>query len=95
MSRSVWKGIFIARELYTNYYLNKEISYSFHKGNTVFIKNFLTFVFYVYTGKVFIELIGDINLSGFRLGQFVFTRKMGFVHKESKDKKKNKKIKRK
>jgi ribosomal protein S19 len=93
MSRSLWKGVFISRVFYTNYYLNKEISYNLSKGNTVFIKNFLTFIFYVYTGKVFIEFVADLNLLGFRLGQFIFTRKMGFVHKDSKNKKKLKRKK--
>lgn len=69
------------------------MSYNLRKGNTVFIKNFLTFVFYIYTGKSFIEFVGDTMLVGFRLGQFIFTRKMGFVHKDSKNKKKLKKKK--
>jgi ribosomal protein S19 len=47
----------------------------------------------VYTGKVFIEFVADLNLLGFRLGQFIFTRKMGFVHKDSKNKKKLKRKK--
>jgi ribosomal protein S19 len=60
------------------------------KGNIILISNFITFTFFMYTGKKFIEFLVDINHVGFRLGHFIFTRKMGFIHKTAKKKKKNK-----
>jgi ribosomal protein S19 len=83
--RALWKGSFIPSYIYKDYYLNKEIDFYITKANSVIIDKFVGFTFFIYNGKKFIELLIDIHHVGFLLGQFIFNRRVGFIHKDNKN----------
>lgn len=77
--RSIWKGNFL------NSSLNK-ISKS-----SVILRTFLQKKFVVNNGKLDCDFFVKREMVGFKVGEFVFTRKVNVVHKKKKDKDKKKK----
>lgn len=78
--RSIWKGNFVNIK-------GKNIS-----NNSLILNNFLRKSFITYNGKSFNELIIKREMVGLKLGEFIFTRKIGVLHKK---KIKNKTLKKK
>jgi ribosomal protein S19 len=76
--RSVWKGVFLKN----NSHLHKSSTLL----NTMLKKKFL-----VHDGKVSKAITVERSMVGLKIGEFVFTRKMGVLHKKKVLKKKGKK----
>ena len=76
--RSVWKGFFFKNSTILNN--------SSTLPNTVLKKKF-----FIYDGKSTRLVSIDRNMIGFKIGEFVFTRKMGVSHKKKVLNKKGKK----
>ncbi len=76
--RSVWKGCF-----YKN---NSSLGKSSTVLNTMLKKRFT-----LHDGKSFKSILFDCSMVGLKIGEFVFTRKMGVLHKKKVLKKKGKK----
>ncbi len=76
--RSIWKG---------HFYKNKKF---LHKSSTLF-NTMLKKKFYIYTGKEQKLFTVDRQSIGLKVGEFVFTRKMGIIHKKKDKNKKGKK----
>mgnify|MGYP006195828617 FL=1 len=76
--RSVWKGCF-----YKN---NNNLNKSSTVINTILKKKFT-----VHDGKSYKSVLIDQSMVGLKIGEFVFTRKMGVSHKKKVLKKKGKK----
>lgn len=77
--RSVWKGCFY-----------KNNNNNLDKSSTVFntmLKKKVT----VHDGKSYKSVLVDRTMIGLKIGEFVFTRKMGVLHKKKVLKKKGKK----
>lgn len=68
--RSMWKGNFV-------FFKKKYIG-----NNTIILNEFLRKVFTIYNGKAFTEFIVKRENIGFKLGEFIFTRKVGVQHKK-------------
>jgi ribosomal protein S19 len=76
--RSVWKGCF-----YKN---NSSLGKSSTVLNTMLKKRFT-----LHDGKSCKSILVDRSMVGLKIGEFVFTRKMGVLHKKKVLKKKGKK----
>jgi ribosomal protein S19 len=66
---------------------NKNIS-----NNSLILNNFLRKSFLIYNGKSFNTLLVKREMVGLKIGEFLFTRKIGVLHKK---KNKNKIVKKK
>lgn len=73
--RAAWKGVFFKNSLYL------------HKSSTL-LNTMLKKKFSIYDGKSVKNLVIDRNMIGLKVGEFVFTRKMGVLHKKKSFKKK-------
>lgn len=76
--RSVWKGCF-----YKN---NNNLNKSSTVINTILKKNFI-----LHDGKSYKSVFIDQSMVGLKIGEFIFTRKMGVLHKKKVLKRKAKK----
>jgi ribosomal protein S19 len=76
--RAVWKGVFLQNNLYLN------------KSSTL-LNTMLKKKFNIYDGKSTKSVMVDRAMVGLKIGEFVFTRKMGVLHKKKVLKKKGKK----
>lgn len=76
--RAVWKGVFFKNNLHL------------HKSATL-LNTMLKKKFNVYDGKSIKSVLIDRTMIGLKIGEFVFTRKMGVLHKKKVLKKKGKK----
>jgi ribosomal protein S19 len=76
--RSVWKGCF-----YKN---NNTLNKSSVVVNTILKKKFI-----LHDGKSYKTVLIDRSMVGLKIGEFIFTRKMGVLHKKKVLKKKGKK----
>lgn len=76
--RAVWKGVFFKNNLYLN------------KSSTL-LNTMLKKKFNIYDGKSTKSMVVDRVMVGLKIGEFVFTRKMGVLHKKKVLKKKGKK----
>lgn len=77
--RSVWKGCFYKNN-------NNGLSKSSSVVNTMLKKKFI-----LHDGKSYKPVLIDRSMVGLKVGEFVFTRKMGVLHKKKSIKKKGKK----
>lgn len=89
MARSKWKGPYIEKNLFTTLNfkstnLNNEII-TFSRKSFITPK-FIGLSFKIYNGKTFIKLIITEDMVGYKLGEFVPTRKK-FTFKNKKKKK--------
>jgi len=77
--RSAWKGLFLRNNS------------NLHKSSTL-LNTMLKKAFMVHDGKSSKKVIVDRFMVGLKVGEFIFTRKMGALHKKKvlKNKKKNK-----
>jgi ribosomal protein S19 len=72
--RSAWKGFFFKNQLVL------------HKSSTL-LNTMLKQKFLVHDGRSSKALLVNQHMVGFKVGEFVFTRKMGVLHKKKKIKK--------
>ncbi len=77
--RSIWKGCFYKNN-------NNGLSKSSTVVNTMLKKKFT-----LHDGKSYKSILIDRSMVGLKIGEFVFTRKMGVLHKKKVLKKKGKK----
>jgi len=77
--RSVWKGCFYKSN-------NNNLDKSSVVIHTILKKNFI-----LHDGKSYKSVFIDRNMVGLKIGEFIFTRKMGVLHKKKVLKKKGKK----
>lgn len=76
--RSIWKGFYLKNNA------------SLHKSSTV-LNTMLKKKFSVHDGKSVKHITVERSMVGLKIGEFVFTRKMGVLHKKKVLKKKGKK----
>ncbi len=76
--RSAWKGCFFKN--------NNSLGKSSTVINTILKKKFT-----VHDGKSYKSILIDQSMVGLKMGEFIFTRKMGVLHKKKVLKKKGKK----
>lgn len=76
--RSIWKGFYLKNNA------------NLHKSSTV-LNTMLKKKFSVHDGKSIKHIIVERSMVGLKIGEFVFTRKMGVLHKKKVLKKKGKK----
>jgi ribosomal protein S19 len=76
--RAVWKGVFLKN----NSYLDK---------SSTLLNTMLKKKFNIYDGKSVKTIMVDRAMIGLKMGEFVFSRKMGVLHKKKVLKKKGKK----
>lgn len=69
--RSVWKGSFFKNNI------------NLHKSSTV-LNTFFKKKVSVHDGKVDKNITVDRSMIGLKIGEFVFTRKIGVLHKKKK-----------
>lgn len=90
MVRSLWKPSYIEYNLLEDIIKNKTRSVIKTKArSSIILSSFVGLIFEVYTGKVYTKLHIKEKMVGHKLGEFVFTRKIGKIH----EKKTNKKVK--
>jgi len=77
--RSVWKGCFY-----------KNNNNNLNKSSTV-VNTMLKKKFTLHDGKSYKSVLIDRTMVGLKIGEFIFTRKMGVLHKKKVLKKKGKK----
>ena len=80
--RSVWKGPFIHKEIFSDISLNKK-KIKTTARNTVILPFFIGKTLYVYNGKFFIPLVILEEMVGSKLGEFVQTR-LRHIYKKKK-----------
>lgn len=88
MSRSYWKVPYVDYKLLNSIIISKKNSQIKTKSrSTVILQSFVGSTIYVYNGKTYKKVFINEDMIGHKLGEFVFTRKIGHIHKK-KDKKK-------
>lgn len=87
MTRSIWKGFFLDNCLLR---ISKKKNYfKIWSRRSTITHNLLNKIVYVYNGKNFEKLTIFPSMLGFKLGNFIFTKKRGrFIHVKDKKKKK-------
>lgn len=94
--RSTWKGIFINKKIFST---SQNIKSSYNKADGVsgYFKNinnisilsvFVGLVFYLYNGKRFESIMVKENMVGFKLGNFIHTKKTPVYFNKKKKKRK-------
>lgn len=69
MSRSSWKNIVISKRKNLE---NKK--YKIFNSNFIILKDFVGFVFFVYTGNKYKKILVNQEMVGYKLCDFIFTR---------------------
>ena len=77
MARSIWKNPFSQSQIFKNIYLNStsEKPIIVWSRNSVIFPFFVGKVFSVYNGNKFVNIQISEEMIGFKLGEFVSTRK--------------------
>lgn len=90
MNRSKWKGPFIKQDILA--LTKKDLYVKTFSKNSVITPKILGKIFDVYNGNMFHKLIIKEEMIGYKLGEFLFTRKKFSFKKKTKkkDDKKNK-----
>lgn len=87
MTRSLWKVPFVDYNLINNIISNKNIhSLKTKSRSTIILQSFVGLTIHVYTGLIYKKVFITQDMVGRKLGEFAFTRKIGYIHKK-KDKK--------
>lgn len=73
--RSLWKGFFVDCSLTSDKITNKKNYFKVWSRGTTISKSLLNKTIYVYSGKSFEKLYITSDMLGFKIGDFVFTRK--------------------
>lgn len=83
MTRSTWKNPFSQSQIFKNIYLsrNSEKPIKVWSRNSVIFPLFVGKVFSVYNGNKFVNIEISEEMIGFKLGEFVSTRKK-ITHKK-------------
>jgi ribosomal protein S19 len=86
MVRSKWKNNVIFKR--KNLDLKK---FKIFNSNFIILKDFVGFIFFVYTGNKFKKVLINQEMVGYKLCDFIFTRfNNGAIHTKKKKKKKKK-----
>ena len=80
--RSIWKGPFIHKEIFSDISLNKK-KIKTTARNTVILPFLIGKTLYVYNGKVFIPITIIEEMVGSKLGEFIPTR-LRHIYKKKK-----------
>jgi len=88
MTRSIYKPNFINRDLYRKLKKTENIQgaiFTTRNRNTTITQKMIGSVIRVYNGMIFLKLtIANPQMVGHKLGEFVFTKRMGsYLHKKS------------
>lgn len=88
MTRSIYKPDHISKDIYRktkNLETIQGVSIATRNRNTTITKDMIGGLFQVYNGKMYMKLnIAHPEMVGHKLGEFVFTKRMGsFLHKRS------------
>lgn len=90
MARSKWKVPFVNYNLLNTIVKNQNRTIIRTKSrSSTILQSFIGLVFEVYSGRTYNKVYIDEKMVGHKLGEFVFTRKIGRIHE--KKGKKNKK----
>lgn len=87
MSRSIWKYPYaktlVFKELYNRIKSNTKIKPIIIKSRSfVIYPMFVGYIFSVYSGKKFTNILVNENMVGHKFGEFVFTRKKAIHNKK-------------
>ena len=85
MSRSIWKGYYIDKFIFSNKIFNHTKKKIWARNSTIG-ENLIGQHVYIHNGKEFVKTLITREKVGFKFGEFAFTRK--FTKKEKKLKKK-------
>lgn len=76
--RSLWKGFFVDYSISPEKIAIKKNYFKVWSRSTTILKSLLNKTIYVYNGKKFEKLYITSDMLGFKVGDFVFTRKYVF-----------------
>ena len=76
MARSVWKNFFVNNNFF-ELLKKKKNYYIIYNRSTFILKEFIEWLFKIYNGKRFFNLIITEKLINFRFGEFAHTRRLG------------------
>ena len=83
MVRSRWKAPFVSYKLLDDIILNKKRSIIRTRSRSSTILNsFIGLIFEVYTGRLYKKVYIDEKMVGHKLGEFSYTRKLGYIHQK-------------
>lgn len=71
MSRSEYKGPFFKKELFKN----DEIIQKVYSKNLILLPEYINKILEIHTGKLFIKLRITEKMVGYKIGEFIYTRK--------------------
>ena len=94
MTRSLYKGPFIDNKLLMNLIIakNKNINTLYTRSrSSVITFDFMNFTIYIYNGKNYFPIKIKENMLGYKLGDFIFTKKR-MQFRKKKIKRKNNKL---
>lgn len=85
MARSIWKNPFSQSKIFKDIYTssNNEKPIKVWTRNSVIFPSFVGRIFSIYDGKAFVNINISEEMIGYKLGEFVPTRKRS-VHKKKK-----------
>ena len=83
MSRSSWKSPYVKLTILELIKTKKDNLYLSSKNSTI-VKAFVGLTFYIYQGHKYIKLKITTNMVNSKFGEFIFTRKIGHIHKINK-----------
>jgi len=86
MTRSVWKAPYVDKNLF-NLLLSpnhKRLVIKTKSRSTTILFSFIGLTFEVYNGKNYNKVYIEEKMIGRKLGEFVFTRKLGKIHVDKK-----------
>ena len=89
MIRSKWKSPYVNINILNDFYNNQEKIIYTKSRNSVILKQFVGWTFYIYSGNKYNKLLITNFMINKKLGEFCFTRRIGKIH-TSKDKKNKK-----
>jgi len=77
MCRSLWKGFFVDSSLLSNRLLSKKNYFNTWSRRSTILKSLLNQTIYVHNGKTNERLLITSEMLGYKVGDFIFTRKRG------------------
>jgi small subunit ribosomal protein S19 len=87
MSRSIWKGPYIDKDLYKQIIASETKTIYTQSRNSTIIPQCLNRIFYVYNGLSYYKIQINENMIGHKLGEFILTKKRVIFKKKKKKKK--------
>lgn len=84
MTRSKWKSFYINLNILKKFKnLKNQKSIYIHSKNSSILKEFIGRTFYVYQGQKYQKVKITNNMVNYKFGEFVFTRRIGKIHKKT------------